>query len=428
MAYQAIICKLKNVRKHPNADRLLLAEAYGYQVIVGLNQQENDLGIMFPCDGQLSEEFAAANDLVTRIGEDGKRAGGYFGKNRRVRAQNFRGEKSEGFWCPVEYLDKMIGEEVIVKEGQTFTEINGIPVCNKYITPATKAAQGQRQHKRRENRYFAKHVDTKQLRYEIGNIPDGSFLTITEKLHGTSARVGYVLDEVKPSFWKKILMWIGAIPKRTDEAPLMEYKYLTGSRNVILNDVGMVDHYYGDNFRQIISAALQPHINKGEIWYGEIVGPGIMGSVGFDKIQDKELRKELKDWFGNEATYNYGHDTPHFYLYRITITNEDGDVYELPWSVVKKRAKESNVECVPELLIQEYYDKDVRFAFETVLKQIVEYNISSVVPNQLREGVVVRVDTPEGNTYWLKEKNFVFKVLEGIAKEDADYIDTEESS
>lgn len=51
--YQAIVSSLKNVREHPNADRLKLADIRGVQVVVGLNAQEGDLGIFFPEDGRL---------------------------------------------------------------------------------------------------------------------------------------------------------------------------------------------------------------------------------------------------------------------------------------------------------------------------------------------------------------------------------------
>lgn len=40
MAYCGYITRLKNVRKHPNADRLQMAECFGNTVIVGLEYTE----------------------------------------------------------------------------------------------------------------------------------------------------------------------------------------------------------------------------------------------------------------------------------------------------------------------------------------------------------------------------------------------------
>lgn len=50
---QAIITTVK-VRPHPNADRVQLADAGGYQVVVGLDVRDGDLGVLFPPDSQVS--------------------------------------------------------------------------------------------------------------------------------------------------------------------------------------------------------------------------------------------------------------------------------------------------------------------------------------------------------------------------------------
>ena len=63
--YQAIVSKMV-VRPHPNADRLQLGDFRGYQVVVGPDVKTGDLGIYFPTDGQLSEEYCSANYLIRR--------------------------------------------------------------------------------------------------------------------------------------------------------------------------------------------------------------------------------------------------------------------------------------------------------------------------------------------------------------------------
>ena len=54
MSYTAIICGLKNVRPHPNGEFIKLAECNGFQVVVGIDTKENELGVFFGEDGQLS--------------------------------------------------------------------------------------------------------------------------------------------------------------------------------------------------------------------------------------------------------------------------------------------------------------------------------------------------------------------------------------
>ena len=61
MAYNAYITRLKNVHKHPNADRLQIGECFGNSIVVSLDYEDNQLGIYFPSDGQLSVEFAESS-------------------------------------------------------------------------------------------------------------------------------------------------------------------------------------------------------------------------------------------------------------------------------------------------------------------------------------------------------------------------------
>jgi hypothetical protein len=42
--------------------------------------------------------------------------------------------------------------------------------------------------------------------------------------------------------------------------------------------------------------------------------------------------------------------------------------------------------------------------------------------------VGIRIETPTGTIYTLKEKSFEFKLLEGIVKSNDTYIDIEEAS
>ena len=62
--YKAYVTTLKNVRKHPNADKLLLADCFGNTVCVSLDYTEGMVGVYFPEDGKLSEEFCTQHILV----------------------------------------------------------------------------------------------------------------------------------------------------------------------------------------------------------------------------------------------------------------------------------------------------------------------------------------------------------------------------
>ena len=101
MAYVAYVTTLKNVRKHPNADRLQLAECFGNTVCVNMDYTENQIGIYFPTDGQLSVEFAEKNNLLRKKDADGNNIGGYMDPDKRnVTTIRLRGEKSDGLFLP----------------------------------------------------------------------------------------------------------------------------------------------------------------------------------------------------------------------------------------------------------------------------------------------------------------------------------------
>ena len=128
MAYCAYVTALKNVRKHPNADKLLLAECFGNTVCVDLSYSEGDIGIYFPTDGQLSEEFACENNLLRKKDEFGNNIGGYLDPEKRnITAIRLRGEKSEGLFLPLSCLEYCYKgkTEVILNVGEQITVVNG---------------------------------------------------------------------------------------------------------------------------------------------------------------------------------------------------------------------------------------------------------------------------------------------------------------
>jgi hypothetical protein len=189
---QAIIVALRNVRKHSNADRLQLATVCGSQVIIGLNHTEGELGVYFDSNLQLSKEFATANDLVRRKDENGKPAGGMFAENRKVKTQTFRGEKSDGFWIPLNSLNfasanASDGDFINVKEGYEFDTFNGFPICNKFVAKFEKtggAGAGGGKKSKRGSHMFFEHYDTPQLARNLHKADKEAEIIITEKLHG----------------------------------------------------------------------------------------------------------------------------------------------------------------------------------------------------------------------------------------------------
>lgn len=412
--YQAIIARIAT-KPHPNADRIQLADVCGTTVVVGLDQKDGDLGVYFPTDGVLSHEFCLANNLYSKSARQklGLPEGptGFFDHHRRVRAQGFRGAKSDGFWLPLTCLS-YINPFLHFEEGMMFDTVDNQQICSKWTTrKVNPGVTGKRLGRKGELQGFPKHQDTEQWDYYKDQIPDFSLITITEKLHGTSHRFGLVRQD--PPWWK---FWARPTWIRVD-----------GSRNVILTDhSGRNSFYDSDEFR----LRCTPQVGrKGEVLYGEIVGftdPGKPVMNGGEIPQEFMLERQT---YGPLMHYRYGQQDGHceFFLYRIVQFNEDGEGVELSHSQVVRRAEQLGYRTPP-LMEQTHLDDLSRIDWLVKLHTGEPSLPSLLDSSMIREGVVVRVDTPDGHTKFYKKKAFLFKVLEGIVKLDETYEDVEENA
>lgn len=427
MEYKAIIGKA-HIYPHPNADRLQLATIAEEQVVVNLDVKEDDLLIFFPSDGQLNLKFAEANDLISYIDpKTGKKAGGYFAKNCRVRAQRFRGEASNGFACSIERLITAgVSIETVagLKSDDEFNTLDGIEICRKYLTPKTLRKITKIKTKKHTSVNFAQHVDTKHLPRAINKISLNSLIWITEKMHGTSARYGYIPVTVKknPNWFQRIF--------RKPVKKTIEYQFVAGTRRSEINVQKDTEEWYGnDNFRLDFMKDTWEKLHKGEVIYGEIVGwmsevTTIMPPAPIEKLSKDKI---LSTYPENKMIYSYGCELGQhkFIVYRITQVNEDGNVIELPWLQVKSRCKELELKHVRDMYLPFYVtSKEDRIDIVKLAKMLSE-GVSTWDFRHLREGVVLRVES--GNkTDFFKYKSFDFKILEGIIKDNDNYIDLEE--
>jgi hypothetical protein len=416
--HEAIVTKIK-VQPHPNPEVHSLAVGYlfGETIIVSKDTKDGDLGIYFPCELQLGEEFAEKNDLIRRKNEDGTSAGGMFDPNRRVRVQKFKGVKSNGFWCPISYLAKL-GDVSTLKEGDKLTTFNGYEICRKYVTPETFSRNKNKIVARKDSIWFPKHKDTEQFKYNLRDFRAGDVCVVTLKTHGTSQRVARTYDEYPLTWRDKVLSWLGL---KRDRKFLRNYN---GTRNVTLK--GQDNGFYSESFREAAADRLYPFLEDHMQIFFEVVGwegPGaqIMPSHDADKLKDKEVKR----LYGKTITYSYGCEPGTFdiYVYRIAYVLPNGEIVDLTSDQVKKKCEGWGVKTCPEL---------DRFVFDGNVDALVERidalseGPDLIDPRHPREGVVIRIDSSKWQAY--KSKSFVFKCLEGICKEDDSYVDQEEVS
>ena len=455
MAYCGYVVKVDHLRKHTNADRLQIATFFGNDTIVGMNTQYGDIGVYFPVDGQLSERFCAVNDLVRRKDENGKQVGGYLDPDKRnIKALKLRGEKSDGLYLPITCLADFCKISDL-KVGDTITVLNGETICQKYIPKRTNPGyrgSGRKSQKSKTNYAptFYEHVDTEQLAYNLDKFKPGDTIQLTLKMHGTSGRTGFLpVLKTKRTFLDKMFHRHG-----TD---YYEYDYVTGTRRVVLDGVRKAGFYDSDEWRLAMADKFANKLHKGEIVYYEIVGfqgpngAPIMSQVQNSKVKDPEFTKQ----YGAITTFSYGceqdstyvepmhetgvwHPCCEVYVYRMTMVNKDGDVVEYSPAQIKERCEQMGVHTVMEFetfiipdmiqLPDDVGSLQAVDAGEYVLRKVEQYfdGPDPIGKTHVREGVVARI-LNRTNFAVYKHKNFSFKVLEGIAKDEATAPDIEEA-
>jgi hypothetical protein len=417
--YTAYITKIKNLKKHENADRLQIGDCFGNSVIVGSDTMPEEVGVYFPTDGQLGIEYAEVNNLLRKKDENGKNIGGYLDPDKRhIKAIKLRGEKSDGLFMPLKSLEQFCDISGL-RVGDTISILSGIVICEKYVPKSNTPKTSAKSNMVVKSHYFPtfyEHINTEQLAYNLGKFVEGDICYITLKMHGTSQRTANIIQKKV----RKLPNIISKIIKLRDKT--VGYKLVSGTRRTILTD--FKGGYYGsDEFRKAYHDFFEGKLRKGEEVYYEIVGYAnseklIMPECSNAKTQDKNF----VDRYGETTRFTYGCNTGEskIYVYRMTTTNEDGYIVEMPTELVKIRCEQMGVDFVPIL------DKFLFTSQEDLLSRV-ERHIEGDDPigkTHIREGIVVRIDNREKFTA-LKHKSFLFKVLEGIIK-DCGIVDIEE--
>ena len=427
MSYCGYITTLKNVRPHPNADRMLLGDCFGNTVCVGLNSAEGEIGLYLPSDGQVSEEFGKQNNLLRLYDAEGHAVpgGGYLDPvKRNIKAISLRGVKSDGIFLPVACLEYTGVDMDTLNVGDQITVVNGHDVCQKYVPTGRRSGNGNHSDNRTRKKktevklpYFEEHIDTPQLRFCADMFKPGDIICLTEKVHGTSSRNANTLSvSYKQSWFDKLFKLRGR--------KVEQYIDVIGTRRTVVSQID--GGYYGSNqFRIDWGEKFKNKLHIGETVFGEIAGwidnnTPIMGVANNKKTNDKEFIKK----YGNTTTFTYGCEPgkSRFFIYRMTCTGPDGNVIEYPWDLVKLRAEQMGFEVVPEL------DRFIYTTEEDFNARIQKWmDVSSTIDStHIIEGVVVRALNAPGFKV-AKEKSFFFKVIEGIIKEAAETPDIEES-
>tara|TARA_R110002126_G_scaffold34517_1_gene106802 strand:- start:2588 stop:3874 length:1287 start_codon:yes stop_codon:yes gene_type:complete len=424
--YKAIVGKVDKVIPIPKADNIQVAMVLGESVIVSKSLEVGHVGLFFCSGTQLSLDFAGYNNLHRHVElNHDKTKAGFFDDNRRVRAQPFMKIKSEGYFTELSALEWTGYDLSKLKVGDSFEELNGKGVCCKYINPRTKVqgAAGKKT-KKKSVPTFLEHSDTAQFKYNTHRVEKGDLISIQSKLHGTSHRSGYHEASLSLPKWKLL---INKVVKVFHES---EFQWLTGTRRVILSGLTKEGFHGSDDFRYDVTNQLKPYLEKGMTVYGEICGYAndklIMSKHSTKDLKNKAVSKK----YGPEIIYKYGcvEGESRFHVYRITVTSASGFVTEFSQKQLVKWCVDRDILPSHDLVEPFFFDGNIE-GLKELVDNLTERNDLLTEDyhdsSQVNEGIIIRIDNAEMKPIFLKNKSYLFKVMEGIASEkEVDIEDT----
>lgn len=424
MNHQAIVAKVSRVEAIPNADRIHVAYVLGEPVVVSKDVGVGYVGVFFPVDVQLSAEYCHENNLYrdsSRNKDQSKK--GFFEDNRRVRSQPFLKVKSCGYFATLDSVNFTGGSVFNEKNGHSFDTLNGVEICKKYISEATKIAMQRAQSNQTKFKLvdypmFDKHSSTDNFRHFAMNIRKGSLLSFHNKRHGTSMRVGKLQSSIKLEGWKAFVnKFLPVFPEKG------EYEMVVGSRNVTLKDQNKEGFHGTESFRFEVAKKIYPFLEDGMTVFGEIVGfvngKPIMPNGNVEALKDKRYTTK----YGKTNVFHYGCNEGEcgFHIYMITRETTGGKNVAMGQKEMEQwcfdRGLGSNFEVHPQMVYDGNEDA-LRELVEELTERPNELGADWEFPNMIGEGIIVRVDSDNFKPKFFKSKSYPFRVLEGLIELD----------
>lgn len=379
-------------------DNLVGVSIYGLQALTTRGIEAGDLRLLFVIEAQIGERFAHENDLNRKAESNKTEATGFLEQNRRVRAIKLRGHVSNALLMPLDSLAYTGLDTSSLKVGDTFDTVNGETVVRKYEVPG-KGVQGKpgqpKIRQRVDQKLFPMHLDTEHLFRNMQVFRAPRRVVVTQKLHGTSIRIGRVPAARDKGWIERVVVnkWLGI------STPETAYEDVAGSRRAIK---GRDDnnHYYDSDIWAEYAKRLEGMIPENFIVYGELIGwespeKPIMHGYTYDlKPGEREL-----------------------YVYRVATVNGQGVIADLSWEGVEQFCAAIGVKTVPTLDIQTIYSPmgldDDQYLYE--FTELLDVNYSTVGypdavplsnPKSVDEGFCLRIEGQVPRIYKAKSPLF----------------------
>ena len=321
------VCRVDEIEKHPNADKLSIVTVKGWNCIVGLDQyKQGDLVVFVPPDSIIPENIIEKYNLT------------YLKNGGRVGTTKLRGFISQGL-----ILDLPEGK---FKVGDDVSKVLGI---TKWEPPVSQNHQQANViSKKKLNPYFDRYTEIENIKNYKNVFEPGDMVVVTEKIHGSNWRAGnlpIVIDKTQPFMYRLKVK----IKKLLGET----HQFVYGSHNVQLHGKNKSNNYYGEDIWGKICAKydMVNKIPKDYIVYGEVYGKG---------VQD----------------LTYGLNDIDFMVFDVKYKGK-----YLGWNDLKTFCEEYDLPMVPVLYVG-------KFEEDTLEKYT--SGKSMICPKQIREGCVIK--------------------------------------
>ena len=205
----------------------------------------------------------------------------------RIRTIKLRGVISQGLLVSIQQLKdggvswaKIIEKHLTV--GDDVAKYLGV---TKFEPKQNSNPQlrGRQVSKKQRNPNFVRYTDIENFKNYQNVFKPGETVIVTEKIHGTNFRAGWV-PMVADTWWKKLKFKFGFLP---------EWEFVYGSHNVQLQNPPREYRktYYDNNVysEAVNKYKLKEVIPKGFVVYGEIYGVGIQKNYDYG-LDSHELR------------------------------------------------------------------------------------------------------------------------------------------
>jgi RNA ligase (TIGR02306 family) len=331
---------IDTIKSHPNADRLEIAVVGGWEIITGKgNYSVGDIVVHVQPDNMVPRQWAETWGVDKYLSwKKGATSG-------RVRAARLRGIPSYGFLVPNE-SNASIGTDLSEHYGIT-----------KYEPPPPPVGMSAGQ-MRSEHPLFYRYTDIQNLRNYKDKLDYCELLVVTEKIHGTNSRIGWIRKHICCCGSELD----GSHDHNTCGPPIPEYKFVAGTHRTQRDpeNCGVYSvpyDQYSDVLMKVFEWACDAIESENDtiesmIIYGEIYGVGIQ-DLHYGAKEEKGYR-----------------------VFDICINGR-----YLSWSILEFLQEEFGLPLVPVL------DRGV-FDFEQLLE--IAQGQTTMADNHIREGIVIR--------------------------------------